>query len=222
MSNVEINSVVDKYNSLVTQYCQQADYIEVYIKTKQIEIETLQQDINEKQVDIDTLKEQYTAVKELFDTLKQDNHVKQGIINTLKEENRTRQLEMDMLKKEFKNKLLSSVQDSLKNTLANVLFTQLPVNNINSLLSESIQTPPAIIQMSETNTGPHRKPIDYIRSNKKEIPALEKINLIQLGKNTNKDVIYPNVFNSSIYLSSLRLKSFGNLRLIPTVSSIAL
>ena len=105
MSNVEINSVVDKYNSLVTQYCQQADYIEVYIKTKQIEIETLQQDINEKQVDIDTLKEQYTAVKELFDTLKQDNHVKQGIINTLKEENRTRQLEMDMLKKEFKLKI---------------------------------------------------------------------------------------------------------------------
>ena len=84
-----------------------------------------------------------------------------------------------MLKKEFKNKLLSSVQDSLKNTLVDVLFTPLPVSNINSLLSESIQTPPAIIKAVKVN----------------EMPVLEKINLLQLGKNTNKDVIYPNVFN---------------------------
>ena len=121
-----------------------------------------------------------------------------------------------MLKKEFKNKLLSSVQDSLKNTLVDVLFTPLPVNNINSLLSESTQTPPAIIKASEVVQTPpaiiqtppaiikaskvnqirHNKSIDYIKSNKnEEIPVLEKINLLQLGKNTNKDVIYPNVFN---------------------------
>ena len=208
-----------------------------------------------------------------------------------------------MLKKEFKNKLLSSVQDSLKNTLVDILFTPLPVNNINSLLSESTQTPPAIIQtppaiikasevvqtppaiiqtppaiiqtppatiqtppaiiqtppviikasevvqtppviikasevvqtppaiiqtppaiikasevvqtppaiikasevvqtppaiikVSKVNQIRHNKSIDYIKSNKnEEIPVLEKINLLQLGKNTNKDVIYPNVFN---------------------------
>ena len=108
-----------------------------------------------------------------------------------------------MLKKEFKNKLLSSVQDSLKNTLVDVLFTPLPVSNINSLLPEStqtppaiIQTPPAIIQASEVNGLHYNKSINYIKSNKnKEIPVLEKINLLQLGKNTNKDVIYPNVFN---------------------------
>lgn len=101
-----------------------------------------------------------------------------------------------MLKKEFKNKLLSSVQDSLKNTLANVLFTPLPVNNINSLLSESIQIPPAIIQTPKVNTTRYNKSIDYIKSNKnEEMPILQKINLLQLGKNTNKDVMYPNVFN---------------------------
>ena len=135
-----------------------------------------------------------------------------------------------MLKKEFKNKLLSSVQDSLKNTLVDVLFTPLPVSNINSLLPESIQTPPAIIKASEVVQTPpaiiqtppaiiqtppaiiqtppaiikasevnrlhYNKSIDYIKSNKnKEIPVLEKINLLQLGKNTSKDVIYPNVFN---------------------------
>ena len=121
-----------------------------------------------------------------------------------------------MLKKDFKNKLLSSVQDSLKNTLVDVLFTPLPVSNINSLLSESTQTPPAIIQTppaiikasevvqtppaiikaSKVNQIRHNKSIDYIKSNKnEEIPVLEKINLLQLGKNTNKDVIYPNVFN---------------------------
>lgn len=115
-----------------------------------------------------------------------------------------------MLKKEFKNKLLSSMQDSLKNTLANVLFTPLPVNNINSLLSEStqsppaiiqtppaiIQTPPAIIKASKVNGLHHNKSINYIKSNKnEEIPLSEKINLFQLGKNNNKDVIYPNVFD---------------------------
>jgi hypothetical protein len=115
-----------------------------------------------------------------------------------------------MLKKEFKNKLLFSMQDSLKNTLVDVLFTPLPVNNINSLLSEStqtppaiiqtppaiIQTPPAIIKASKVNQIRHNKSIDYIKSNKnEEMPILEKINLLQLVKNTNKDVIYPNVFN---------------------------
>ena len=134
-----------------------------------------------------------------------------------------------MLKTEFKNKLLSSVQDSLKNTLVDVLFTPLPVSNINSLLSEStqtpppiikasevvqtppaiikasevvqtppaiIQTPPAIIKASEVNGLHYNKSINYIKSNKnEEIPVLEKINLLQLGKNTSKDVIYPNVFN---------------------------
>jgi hypothetical protein len=101
-----------------------------------------------------------------------------------------------MLKKEFKNKLLSSMQDSLKNTLVDVLFTPLPVNNINSLLSEVVQTPPTIIKASKVNEIRYNKSIDYIKSNKnEEIPVLEKINLLQLGKNTNKDVIYPNVFN---------------------------
>ena len=115
-----------------------------------------------------------------------------------------------MLKKEFKNKLLSSVQDSLKNTLVDVLFTPLPINNINSLLYEStqtppaiiqtppaiIQTPPAIIKASEVNGLHYNKSIDYIKSNKnEEIPVLEKINLLQLGKNVNKDVMYPNIFN---------------------------
>ena len=114
-----------------------------------------------------------------------------------------------MLKKEFKNKLLSSVQDSLNNTLVDVLFTPLPVNNINSLLSESIQTPPAIIKASEVVQTPpaiikasevnrlhYNKSIDYIKSNKnEEMSASEKINLLQLGKNNKKDVIYPNVFD---------------------------
>ena len=59
-----------------------------------------------------------------------------------------------------------------------------------------IQTPPAIIKASKVNQIRHNKSIDYIKSNKnEEIPVLEKINLLQLGKNTNKDVIYPNVFN---------------------------
>ena len=59
-----------------------------------------------------------------------------------------------------------------------------------------VQTPPAIIKASEVNGLHYNKSINYIKSNKnKEIPVSEKINLLQLGKNSNKDVIYPNIFN---------------------------
>ena len=62
--------------------------------------------------------------------------------------------------------------------------------------SEVVQTPPAIIKASEVNGLHYNKSINYIKSNKnKEIPVSEKINLLQLGKNSNKDVIYPNVFD---------------------------
>ena len=112
-----------------------------------------------------------------------------------------------MLKKEFKNKLLSSMQDSLKNTLVRVLFTPLPVSNIDNLLSESTQTPQEIIKAVKVKEIPvsnidnllsesTQTPPEIIKAVKvKEIPVLEKINLLQLGKNTNKDVIYPNVFD---------------------------
>ena len=70
--STEIN--VDKYNSLVTQYCQQSDYIDVYIKTKQLEI----------------------------DTLHEENQSKQGIIDTLQKENQSKQTENNLIKKEVK------------------------------------------------------------------------------------------------------------------------
>ena len=110
---------VDKYNSLVTQYCQQADYIEVYIKTKQIEIESLQQDIN-------TLKEQYTAAQGYSDTLKQDNHAKQGVIDTLKQDNHAKQRFIDTLQQD--NHAKQGIIDTLKKEKLNSFKQRKPTS----------------------------------------------------------------------------------------------
>jgi hypothetical protein len=90
-----------KYNSLVTQYRQQSEYIEVYIKTKQVEIDTLCQESNLKQIENNVLKEESNARQRIIDALKEETSAKQRIIDTLKEETHAKQLEIDTLKKEF-------------------------------------------------------------------------------------------------------------------------
>ena len=92
---------VDKYNSLVTQYCQQTDYMDVYIKTKQLEIDTLQQENNAKQLEIDTLQQENNAKQLEIDSLKEESKSKQRIIQALETKSNQR---IDALIKKNKHK----------------------------------------------------------------------------------------------------------------------
>jgi hypothetical protein len=84
---------VDKYNSLVTQYCQQTDYMDVYIKTKQLEIDTLQQENNAKQLEIDSLKEESKSKQRIIQALETKSNQR---IDALIKKNKHKRIKMRM------------------------------------------------------------------------------------------------------------------------------